>query len=136
MMTTTTNVDSLDYDATHERMIAIHERMEQLAAKPRMSHADDVEFAKLRDEFDTLDRHRLKLERAASIASAAGGGNGNLRVERGSIQPHADENRPHNGFRDGAMRAIDRLVSANQLPARAAESVEALTKTGTGLEQS
>jgi HK97 family phage major capsid protein len=34
------------------------------------------------------------------------------------------------------MRTIDCLVSANRLPARAAETVEALTKTGTGLQQS
>lgn len=125
---------NLTRSAAVDRMQSIHERFEQLAAKPQMGRADGIEQTELGKEFDALTAHVEKLDRAAQIAACAGEGGGGLRIEHGSIvDQDAAEQRPQR--RDAAMRTIDGLVSANQLPARAAETVEALTKTGSRMEQ-
>jgi HK97 family phage major capsid protein len=124
--------------AAVDRMQAIHERFEQLADRPKLSRADGIEQDNLGKEFDELHRHVEKLDRAAQIAAATGEGGGGLRLERASdgINPYKAERHGGSPQRDAAMRTIDGLVSANQLPARAAETVEALTKTGSRMEQS
>ncbi|HEY1838609.1 MAG TPA: phage major capsid protein [Mycobacterium sp.] len=112
-------------------MQAIHERFEQLAGKPKMGRADGIEQQELGKEFDELHRHVEKLDRCEVIAGAARGRGGALRIERGSQE---ESRAPQH--RDGAMRTLDGLVGSNMLPARAAETVEALTKTGSRMEQS
>lgn len=131
-----TTIDSMTREDAVERMTALHERMEQVAGKHRMSRADELEFAEGRDEFDKLAAHVDKLDRAATIAGAVGGGAGNLRVERG-MNPYATtrSDRPYSGQRDAAMRQLERSVKRG-LPARAAETVERLTETGPEVERS
>jgi hypothetical protein len=50
--------------------------------------------------------------------------------------PYDDDDHPVRGHRDRAMRTIDGLVDADRLPARSAETVEALTRSGSMCEQS
>jgi HK97 family phage major capsid protein len=131
------DVNTMTRDEAVDRLEEIHEQMERMASKHRMSNRDEHDFVDLKDEFDLVSRHVDKLERAGSIAAAAKGGGGKLRVERGGVDPYdQDDPRQRVQRRDGAMRTIDRLVSSNLLPPRSAETVEALTKTGSGLEQS
>jgi HK97 family phage major capsid protein len=119
-------------DQAVDRMQELHERMETLGDKHRMSKADAVEFDEAASEFDQLTRHVEKLDRAGSIASVAkGGGSPALRVDRDE-----PDHRQRVQQRDGAMRTIDQLVTGKLLPARAAEVVEGLTKAGSGLQQS
>lgn len=122
--------------AAVDRMQAIHERFEQLAAKPKMSRADGIEQTELGKEFDSLTAHVEKLDRAAQIAACAGEGGGELRLDRGGVNPYQETREQRPKRYSAAMRTIDGLVSAKQLPARAAETVEALTKTGSPMEQS
>ncbi|WP_231988627.1 phage major capsid protein [Mycobacterium sp. 1274761.0] len=59
-------------------------------------------------------------------------------TERDSTTGNDDDDgpRPHmRGQRTAAMRVLDGLVDGNQLPARSAEAVEALTRTGSPIEQ-
>ncbi len=119
-----------------ERMEAIHGRVEELSQKHRTSKADDNEFGELRAEFQDLEDHVNRLDRREAIARAAGEGGGGFRVERG-MNPYAETrtDRPHGGLRDAAMRQLERSVKAG-LPARAAETVQRLTETGSEVEQS
>ena len=93
-----------------DRMQSIHEHMESLASKHRMSKADAVEFDEASAEFERLQLHVEKLDRAASIAGASRGSSGSLRVERGSVQPFGDS--ANHGERDAAMRQLERSVKA------------------------
>src|SRR5262249_11831229 len=117
------------------RMEEIHERMQDLRAKHRMSRADGQEWDELKQEFDDLEQHVRGLELDSEIAQAARGGGGGLSVDRGGLaaehQPYGDR-----GVRDRAMRVLDRAVQANRLPARGAEIVESLCCTGTPVSQS
>jgi predicted phage gp36 major capsid-like protein len=99
---------------------------------------DDLEFDEASAEFNDLDRHVQRLDRAAVIARAAGEGSATLRIER-PIDPYAGrdaaQERAYDGQRDSAMRQLDRSVKAG-LPARSAEVVEHLGGTGNHLERS
>ena len=118
-------------------MESIHTQLTELSLKHRLSKEDNALFARVSEEFQELEDLVAGMDRRAAIAGAAGGGNGSLRIDRGSsTYASTRTDRPHSGLRDAAMRTIDGLVSANQLPARAAETVEALTKTGSRAEQS
>ena len=125
-------------DQAVARMTEIHERMEELGGKHRTSKADDQEFDEAAAEFNDLQRHVEKLDRAKVIAGAVGGGAGELRIER-AIDPYAGrdaaQERAYDGQRDSAMRQLDKSVKAG-LPARAAEVIERLTNTGNHLERS
>ena len=126
---------SLTRDAAVARMQEIHERMEALAAKHRISKAEGAELDEIGSEFDSLTRHVETLDRRDAIAGAARGAGGQLRVERGSIEPYT----PTMGGtpqRDSAMRTLERSVRAGGLDERAAEVVERLVDNGSDLERS
>ena len=114
-----TTIENLDRASAVARMTEIHERMEAIAQKHRTSRADDEEFGQGQAEFNELQRHVEKLDRCAAIAGAAGGGNGRLRIERGSIQPYQDAGSERlGGLRESALRQLDRSVKAGfPLPA-------------------
>lgn len=126
--------ENLTREAAVTRMTEIHERLEQLSTKHRLSKDDDAEFGELRVEFQDLEDHVAKLDRCASIALAAGEGGGGFRVER-AIDPYRDRSadRPHNGQRDAAMRQLERSVKAG-LAAAGAETVERLVDNGPDVE--
>ncbi|OBI00568.1 hypothetical protein A5678_19010 [Mycobacterium sp. E2733] len=116
-------------------MHEIHERMEALAAKHRISKAEGAELDEIGTEFDSLTRHVETLDRRDAIAGAARGAGGQLRVERGSIEPYT----PTMGGtsqRGSAMRTLERSVKTGGLDERAAEAVERLVDGGNDLERS
>ena len=79
------------------------------------------------------DRARRAGELTAGIRS------GRLSVDDRGVDPYHNEDggdRPALAQRGNAMRCLDRHVKTGALPARAAETVEALTRTGSGQEQS
>ena len=123
-------IDTLTREAAVERMVECQERMEQIGGKHRASKTEEVEFGQLGDEFDQLQRHVEKLDRAASIAAVARGGAGDLRMER-----RPDSDRRNGGLRDSAMRQLERSVKAG-LPAAGAEVVERLVDNGPEHERS
>ena len=131
-----TTID-LTRSAAVERMQTIHERFEQLAGKHRMSNAENEEFQQMTREFEQLEDHVAALDRRAAIAGAVGGGAGDLRIERGSIEPYAGSggSARGSGQRDAAMRQLERSVKAG-LPAESAETVERLVGTGPHVERS
>lgn len=113
-----------------ERMEQLHARITEIAGKHRTSRADDQEFADAQVEFADLERQVETLDRSAAIARAAGGGYGELRIERGSIQPYTTSHTTvSSATRDAAMRTLERSVKAG-LPARSAEVVEGLVDSG------
>jgi HK97 family phage major capsid protein len=120
------------------RLREIHERLKELSGKHRTSKAEDLEVTELGAEFDALTEQCRTLDRAAQIAGAAGGGAGDLRIER-AIDPYAGRDAAEElalgGLRDRAMRTMERAVQAG-LPASAAEVVERLADNGTDLERS
>jgi HK97 family phage major capsid protein len=131
-----TTVESMTRPVAIDRMKAIHERLEQLAARPKMSRAGGIEGDELGKEFDALTEHVAELDRCAAIASAAGEGGGGFRIEHGSItEQDAAEQRLQGGRRDSAMRGLERAVKGG-LAGRAAEVVERLLDDGTDVERS
>jgi hypothetical protein len=66
-------------------MEIIHQRMEILGGKHRLSKSEDQEFDELRNEFDDLSEHVGRLDRSDELAGASR--SGSLRVEAGSTQP-------------------------------------------------
>ena len=97
-----------------ERMQEVSAEMEVLGDKPRLSARDDAKFLELDAEFDSLDAHRKRLERAAELAGARSG-RGRLRVERGTPD---DSSRAGEGLRSDALRTLDAAVSSDRLGAR------------------
>ena len=96
-------VRNLTHSQAVQRLRTIHSRQATLAAKHRLSRADEQEAAELSDEVTALDEHRQDLERRHDIAR--GGGDGRYRVEAGSIDtdPYADE--PTSTTADVGVRA-------------------------------
>jgi predicted phage gp36 major capsid-like protein len=130
------NVDTMTRDAAVDQMTAIHERLEQLHAKPKLSRADGIEFDNICKEFNELHKHVEKLDRAAVIAGVAGEGGGGFRIERGTPgDPYAGERNATSPQRDSAMRGLERAVKGG-LAGRAAEVVERLLDNGTDVETS
>ncbi|OBH01246.1 hypothetical protein A5696_13870 [Mycobacterium sp. E2699] len=118
-----------------ERMQQLHARISEIAGKHRTSRQDDADFAAAQTEFAELQRQVEDLDRRSALASAARGGGGELRIERGSITDHT----PTLGGtpqRDSAKRTLDRSVKAGGLDERAAEAVERLMDDGNELERS
>jgi HK97 family phage major capsid protein len=135
------DVRSLTYSQCRARLGTIYARMGSLGAKHRMSRADEAEFDRMTDEVTAIDEHRRSLERADSMAKGRGGAGLRYETERDGIDPYADErddsrDDPRRGHRDAAMRTVDTLVAAEKLPARSAEVVEGLVRTGNPGEQS
>src|SRR6476469_9435896 len=122
---------TLTYTQAVERLHEIGASMEQLSGK-EMSRSERREFDSLTDEFDEVNRHRENLEARHQLARI--GDAGGYRRVPGSERD--DDTRPRRrGQRTAAMRTLDGLVDGNQLPVRAAETVEALTRSGSPGEQ-
>lgn len=133
---------NLTYTQTINRIKEIDNRVRALAAKHRLSGADEEESAELVEEAGDLDAHRKQLERAADMSRGVRAGRYQLEGERSAIDPYASERGgddsydPARGLRSTAMRTVDGLVSADRLPARSAETVESLIKSGNPADQS
>jgi HK97 family phage major capsid protein len=114
-------------------MSEIHQRMETLGAKHRLTRAEDAEFAELGSEFDDLSHYTERLRRSADMAGAGQRGS-RFRLEAGTPGDAylRDDERP---LRDLAMRTLDQSVDSGRLAARGAEVVEDLMRTGTALSQ-
>jgi predicted phage gp36 major capsid-like protein len=126
-------VRNMTRDQAVDRMEDIQAEMEPLGAKPRLSDRDQARFDELSDEFNDLDGHVRRLDRAAEMVRA-GSGRGRFRLERGSIGE--EEPRRADGVRSEAMRTLDRAVQSGRLEASGAELVEDLTRSGSMLAQS
>jgi HK97 family phage major capsid protein len=127
----TTFVRNMTRDQAVERMHEIHADMETLGDRPRLSGRDDARFNELADEFNDLDEHRKRLERAAELAGASRG-RGRFRLESGSI---GEQDRGGEDRRSDAMRTLDDAVRDDRLGARGAELVEDLMRTGSTMAQ-
>jgi HK97 family phage major capsid protein len=112
-------------------MQEVHDEMEVLGDRPRLSARDDARFNELADEFNDLDEHRKRLERAGELAGASRG-RGRLRTERGSI---GDDDTRRDDRRSDAMCALDDAVRDERLGTRGAELVEDLMRTGPTMAQ-
>jgi HK97 family phage major capsid protein len=132
-----TTIDTMDRQGAVARMEAIHERFQQLGAKPKMSREDGIEMDHLGNEFDALTRHVERLDREvvlrSAIQSAAGEGSATLRLDRGT-DPYGDERHPASPLRSAAMRQLERSVKAG-LPEAGAEVVERLIRSGPALSR-
>jgi HK97 family phage major capsid protein len=125
-------------DQAVSRMQEIYVRLQQLAGKHRMSKADDQEFERLKDEFGELRNVIERGDKIAEIVGAARGeGNFRLEGEHNAIRPFAgrDDASPLGGFRDSALRQLERSVQGG-LSARSAEVAERLVETGDDLSRS
>jgi HK97 family phage major capsid protein len=124
-----------------QRIKEIEGELSALADKPKLSRSESLRHVALIAEADECNEHRKKLERYQDIANGRGGSK--IRIDDSDgIDPYADErggdhrpNDPTRGHRDRAMRTIGDLVDADRLPARSAETVETLTRTGSMSEQ-
>lgn len=126
----------LTHSEAVDRCSEIQGMMKQLNDKHRLSRAEQGRFDDLREDFAQVNEHRQRLERKQDLREMALG-NG-VHVVPGASRGdeyHADDDRPQRGRRDGALRMLDDLVSQNRLPARSAQTVEQLTRTGSGQEQ-
>lgn len=133
---------TLTRDETLSRMEDIHERLNELSHKRRLSPAQEQEFTELGAEFDALHRHYEELDRAATIAYCAGEGSVSegRRIERGSIADiglgrDAVAERMAGSVLDSALRQLERSVKGG-LDARSAEVVERLLDCGPDHERS
>lgn len=132
------NIVHLTYSDTVARIKEIRSRVEQLAAKHRLSRDEETEADELADELADLDEHRQRLEKCDRLARAASRPNGSIRAVPGS--PGSDGDDPYapresHSMRDAALRTIDGAVSAGKLASRGAELVETLMHTGTPVAQ-
>lgn len=86
---------TLTYSQARNRADEVHARMEQINELANPTPEEDAEFRSLGQEFDSLEAHCRKLERAAEIARVAklhegistqrnGSGTTGLRIDRGS----------------------------------------------------
>ncbi len=86
---------TLTYSQARNRADEVHARMEQINELTNPTPEEDAEFRSLGQEFDTLEAHMRKLERAAEIARVSalhqnittgrtGSNTSGLRVDRGS----------------------------------------------------
>jgi HK97 family phage major capsid protein len=144
-----TDVRSLKYSQIAPRLRVIYARLAQLQTKHRLSRSDEEAGAQLADEVTALDEHRRALERAEDMSrgvrggwvATANGGHYRLEGESAGIDPYADvdvddDHDPTRGTRDRAMRCVDGHVRSGALPARSAEVVEGMLKTGNPADQS
>lgn len=128
---------SYTHSQTVQRLREIHPRIEQLAAKHRLTSSEEREAAELADEIEDLNEHRKRLERADELAKIGRNGSGSIRLERGT--PGGENDRQFDAerpARDQALRTLERAVADNKLAARGAEMVENLLTTGTPVAQS
>lgn len=134
------DVRALSYSQCEQRARVMHARLVTLAAKHRLSRADEQEAEQLTAEVSAIDDRRRSLERADDLARGGGGTRIRYEGERDGIDPYRHErdesHDPHRGTRDKAMRVLDRHVNSGALPAGSAEVLEnQILKTGSGMEQ-
>jgi len=121
----------------YSQALKIHRRMGELSAADEISDVEQAEFDHLSDELDAL----LAADRAERRTNLASGvHHGRYTTAPGTTSDDDDDRRARarslSGERSGALRTLDKLVSADRLPARAAQTVDLLTHTGSGLERS
>jgi HK97 family phage major capsid protein len=122
------------------RIRAIEQELTQLDAKDHLSRSEGLRAHALGIEADECNERRKTLEKAGDIVGGTQRGRYKTEGEDDTVAGHADErdrdDHPHTGVRDSTQRLLDRSVSSGQLPARSAETVESLCRTGTGGDQS
>jgi HK97 family phage major capsid protein len=130
----------LTHSQAVDRLKAIEQELTRLSAKDRPSRSENVRAASLNLEIDELGVHIERLERGDKIAKGRSGGRYRTEGEGDGVDPYRDEyggdRDTRRGRRDGVLRVLDGLVDADRLPARSAEVVQQLARTGTGSEQS
>lgn len=103
---TTGAAPTLTHSGSVNRLREIRAQMAQIAELDQPSAQDDAYFRELADEFDTVDAHRLRLERSATLARVSASAEtvnvaGYLRAERGAGgERHGND---HGYDRDGIM---------------------------------
>ncbi len=120
---------NMNYEQATARMEEIHESMERIGAKHRLSKRDEAEFSALREEFRELEDHCDRLRTADELTKAGRPGS-RLRIDRGSPDLSTDSDRPALRQRDEALRVLDRAVNDNTMPARGAETIEHVIDNG------
>src|SRR5438874_1357845 len=107
---------NLTHQQTCERLHEINARQERLSEQGSISTAEQREFDRLADEFDTLNNHRKRLQMKSELAGiGSSGGSGRYRTVPGAIGDDSDDyDRDHggldHGLRNRAMRTLDRHV--------------------------
>jgi HK97 family phage major capsid protein len=132
----------LSHSQAVDRLEAISADLDELAAKPKLSRSENLRSHALQVEADEVDQHIKKLERADDMARGRGGSGIRYEGEGSGVQPYRDDRDddddrdPTRGQRDRAMRVVDSHVRTGKLPARSAETVEGMMKTGNPADQS
>ena len=103
---TTGAVPTLTHSGSVNRLREIRAQMAQIAELDQPSAQDDAYFRELATEFDTVDAHRLRLERSATLARVSSSTEtlnvaNYLRAERGAGGEQHDN--AHGYDRDGIM---------------------------------
>jgi HK97 family phage major capsid protein len=130
----------LTHSQAVNRLKSIEGELNQLAEKDHLSRSENLRMHALGVEADEVNEHVKGLERGHDLARGRGGSRIAYEGEGSGVQPYRDRDAddshdPARGHRDTAMRCVDGLVSAGRLPARSAETVEGLVKTGNPSEQ-
>ncbi len=97
------DVRSMNYSQCVSRLRTIHARLATLAAKHRMSRADEQEADQLSAEAVAIDDHRRSLDRADQLARGSGAGRIRTEGEGSGIQPYrsgGDDDYDRDGFRE------------------------------------
>ncbi|OBK09011.1 phage major capsid protein [Mycolicibacterium conceptionense] len=92
---TRNSAPSLSHSQSVKRLEEIYARMEELGEADDLTPDEDAEFAELRSEFEQIDEHRKRLERAAELAAVRTAAAGvktsrKLRVDTGSQASRSD----------------------------------------------
>jgi HK97 family phage major capsid protein len=80
-----TDIVDLDYDGTVHRMKSINDEFEKLQRYDELTNPQEMQFERLKEEFNLLELHQIRL-------AAAGRTGGALRIERGNVSgPSSDD---------------------------------------------
>lgn len=110
---------------TVARMRDIETELERLSRHDQLTRAQEQRLGSLSTEFDALDSHRLRLERAEQLDRIRTGAGG-IHLEPGSQQDRDDSAARRTSERDRAHRVLERAHAAGHLPDYAAERAAAL----------
>lgn len=152
---TRNSAPSLSHSQSVKRLEEIYARMEELGEADDLTPEEDAEFAELRSEFEQIDEHRKRLERAAELAAVRTAAAGvktsrKLRVDTGSQGSRSDYDRDailepdsiedcrfRNPWDLSEMRTYgrDQGEVAGELHARALSAIEKLRGTSDDIRQ-